>query len=162
MSPESASWIQFIIETLLIDLLHKTGYVVQQVSKGHTEDKPSRPASPKRKAINARDIQASVQIFKHCWPILGGKQKALKPAEKGRREGVSRVRGASGGARESSRGRGRGGSSSGGRARGSSSSGGRGRGDESRAGKAVVQGSRTDKAIGRALRESIKREPRDQ
>ena len=41
VSPESASWIQFIIETLLIDLLHKTGYVVQQVSKGHTEDKHS-------------------------------------------------------------------------------------------------------------------------
>ena len=103
-------------------------------------------------AINARDIQASVQIFKHCWPILGGKQKAPKPAEKGRREGVSRVRGTSVGARESSRGRGRGGSSSGGR----------GRGGESREGKAVVRGSRTDKAIGRALRESIKREPRDE
>ena len=138
--------------SLLIDYLHKTGYVVQQITKCHTEDKPSRPRSPKRKAIDARDIQASVQIVKHCWPILGGKQRALKPAEKGRRGGVSRVRGTSVGARESSRGRGRGGSSSGGR----------GRGGESRAGKAVVRGSRTDKAIGRALRESIKREPRDQ
>ena len=125
---------------------------MQQVSKGHTEDKPSRPASPKRKAINARDIQACAHIYKQRWPILAGRQKALKPAEKGRREGVSRVRGKRVGARESSRGRGRGGSSSGGR----------GRGGESRAGKAVVRGSRTDKAIGRALRESIKREPRDQ
>ena len=97
VSPESASWIQFIIETLLIDLLHKTGYVVQQVSKGHTEDKPSRPASPKRKAINARDTQACARIYKQRWPILAGRQKALKPAEKGRRGGVSRVRGASGG-----------------------------------------------------------------
>ena len=148
MSPESASWIQFIIETLLIDLLHKTGYVVQQVSKGHTEDKPSRPASPKRKAINARDIQACAHIYKRIWPILAGRQKALKPAEKGRRGGVSRVRGASGRERGRS-GRGRG-------------SGGRGRGGDSSAGKAVARGSRTDKAIGRALRESIKREPRDQ
>ena len=137
VSPESASWIQFIIESLLIDLLHKTGYVVQQITKGHAEDKPSRPASPKRKAINARDIQACVQIFKHCWPILAGSQKALKPAEKGRRGGVSRVRSASGGG-----GRGRGGS-------------GRGRGG-SRAGKAAA--SRTDKATKRALRGSIKRE----
>ena len=147
VSPESASWIQFIIETLLIDLLHKTGYVVQQVSKGHTEDKPSRPASPKRKAINARDIQACVHIYKQRWPILAGRQKALKPAEKGRRGGVSRVRGASGGS---------------GRERGRSGRGRRGEARaESRASTAVVRGSRTDKAIGRALRDSIKREPRE-
>ena len=144
VSPESASWIQFIIETLLIDLLHKTGYVVQQVSKGHTEDKPSRPASPKRKAMKARDIQACVHIYKQRWPILAGRQKALKPAEKGRRGGVSRVRRASGGSGRE-RGRGRGGEA---RA-------------ESRASTAVVRGSRTDKAIGRALRDSIKREPRE-
>ena len=152
VSPEAVSWMHFIIESLLIDLLHKTGYVVQQVTKGHAEDKPSRPASPKRKAINARDIQACVQVFKHCWPILAGKQKALKPAEKGRRGGVSRVGG----------GRGRGG---GGRGRGGSGSGGRGRGGEaraeSRAGKAAARRSRTDKAIGRALRDSIKREHDD-
>ena len=156
VSPESASWIQFIIESLLIDLLHKTGYVVQQVTKGHAEDKPSRPASPKRKAINARDIQACVQIFKHCWPILAGRQQALKPAEKGRRGGVSRVGGGRG---RGGSGRGRGGS---GRARGGS---GRGRGGEaraeSRAGKAAARRSRTDNAIGRALRDSIKREHDD-
>ena len=143
------------------NFLHKTGYVVQQVPKGHTEDNPSRPASPKRKAINARDIQACVHIYKQRWPILAGKQKALKPAEKGRRGGVSRVRGASGRERGRS-GRGRGGS---GRGRGGSGSGGRGRGGEaraeSRASTAVVRGSRTDKAIGRALRDSIKREPRE-
>ena len=134
---------------------------MQQVSKGHTEDKPSRPASPKRKAINARDIQACAHIYKRIWPILAGRQIALKPAEKGRRGGVSRVRGASGRERGRS-GRGRGGS---GRGRGGSSSGGRGRGGEaraeSRASTAVVQGSRTDKAIGGALRDSIKREPRE-
>ena len=142
VSPEAVSWIHFIVESLLIDLLHKTGYVVQQITEGHTEDKPSRPASPKRKAINARDLQACVHIYKQCWPILAGRQKALKPAEKGRRGGVSRVRSASGGG-----GRGRGGS-------------GRGRGGEaraeSRAGKAAA--SRTDKATKRALRGSIKRE----
>ena len=48
----------FIVESLLVDILHKKGYGVQQVTEGHTEDKPSRPASPKRKAINARDIQS--------------------------------------------------------------------------------------------------------
>ena len=76
------------------------------------------------------------------------------------------MRGASGGSGRERGGRGRGGSGRGhggsGRARSGSGSGGRGRGGESRVGNAVVRGSRTDKAIGRALRESIKREPRDQ
>ena len=60
VTAEVASWIQFIIENLMIDLLHKTGFVVEQVTKGHTEDKSGRPATAKRKAINGRDLDACV------------------------------------------------------------------------------------------------------
>ena len=65
------------------------------------------------------------------------------------------MRGASGGRGRGGNGRGRGGSGSGGRGRGGEAR------AESRASTAVVRGSRTDKAIGRALRDSIKREPRE-
>ena len=104
VSPEAVSWIQFIIEALLIDLLHKTGFVVEEITKGHTEDTARKPAKAKRNMINARDLKACVEIYKNCWLILAGRRRPLLPAEKGRRGGVSRIREPSAGG-----GRGRGG-----------------------------------------------------
>ena len=95
--PRVVSWIQFVVESLLITILRHTGQLVREISKGHA--KPG--TKPKREAINARDLAAQVDILKESWPILRGRRREkVASAERGRGRGRGR-------GRESGRGRGR-------------------------------------------------------
>ena len=68
--PRVVSWIQFVVEQLLITILRHTGHLVREIHKEHA----SQPGTkPERKAINARDLAAQVDILKESWPILKGR-----------------------------------------------------------------------------------------
>ena len=95
--PRVVSWIQFVVESLLITILRHTGQLVREISKGHAK----LGTNPKREAINARDLQAQIEILKESWPILRGRRREKAPsAQRGKARGR-------GGGRQSGRGRGR-------------------------------------------------------
>ena len=88
--PRVVSWIQFVVESLLITILRHTGQLVREISKGHA--KPG--TKPKREAINARDLAAQVDILKESWPILRGRRREkAASAERGRGRGRGRESG---------------------------------------------------------------------
>ena len=93
--PRVVSWIQFVVESLLITILRHTGQLVREISKGHAK----AGTKPRREAINARDLAAQVDILKESSPILRGRRRE-------KAAGAERCRGRGRG-RESGRGRGR-------------------------------------------------------
>ena len=124
ITAKALTWIQFIVEQQLINILEWSGTIVREVTKGHGE-------TTKRAAINARDIQTVVDLMKDCHPILQGPidRPPARPAAGGRgsRGGGRGGRGSRGGGR-GSRGGGRGSGQGGSRGRGKGSRGGRGDG----------------------------------
>ena len=147
MTSEAFSWLQFIIESLLISLLRDAGTLATEITKGHTLN-----AKSKRIAVNARDIQTVAAILSDCWPVLSTlghpKEDApAAPAKASAGRGSGRGRGGRGGRGRGSEGRGRGGSD-GGRGRGGSGGGRGGRAaGSSRGGREGKEGG-TKKARG--------------
>ena len=82
--PRVVSWIQLIVEHLLITILRHTGELVRESSKGHA--KPG--SNPSREAINARDSEAEVDVLNEYWPTLHGRRREIGPrAVRGRGSG---------------------------------------------------------------------------
>ncbi len=73
VTPRVATWVQFVVESLLIRLLYESSELVREITKGHGEK-----AKSKRVAINARDIRAVADILKDCWPVLASIFKYLR------------------------------------------------------------------------------------
>ncbi len=92
VTPRVGTWVQFVVESLLIRLLYESGELTRAVTKGHAKN-----AKSKRVAVNARDVRAAAAILKECWPVLGGSvrtRSAPADADEGRGRGG---RGGSGG-----------------------------------------------------------------
>ena len=60
--------IQYIVERILIKILHFAGEIARTGSSGNKEN-----SKPKRLGINARDVRTAVRILSECWkPFLDG------------------------------------------------------------------------------------------
>ena len=75
------SWIQLIVEHLLITILRHTGELVREISKGHAK----LGSKQRKEAINARDLAAEVDVLKEYWPILRGRRREIGPRAEGGR-----------------------------------------------------------------------------
>ena len=151
-TPQTLSWLQFLVESILIKILTAAHKIVQDTTVGPRGGKP-------RATLSYRDIAAvvdTIKIFPNCVPVLDDSKEVRRAGSAGRRrKGRGKGRGRGGGGDDEDgddgdggkggRGRGRGG-----RERGRGGSRGRGRaGNEGGTASGRSRGGRGSRGGGR-------------
>jgi len=71
------SCIQFVMESVLVEVLSKARYLMRQSTKGKKDT-----SSPGRTTVNSRDIRSVLTVLAHRHPILSGRMRPLNDPRK--------------------------------------------------------------------------------